>query len=752
MATRRKLILESPLITDRGVPLKEINVTNEDPSIIYTFTNDSSPQNRYNRISYQRVDFELDRSFMYEDDEWNPLNDFDLNIEQDNFLEGVNPYYKLYVPKESKHFSIDEILRLIQISTRGSYNNDLFFKLQSIFDPKNVALFKIVQLFENDRYYTVFTKLIKLSNSLRSDLDDTLFTFFNTSVNSKRQSTLTFRDITEDNEGQPTNGDIGDGFFSNWDPDTSIIDAIDDISEALEDIATINDIEAPASFPNQDLEFPTIGENYTVAHTNPLPGFTEYVSRWIEPTIYSKIFYKAYPAEDATFELFLNNSSEYGLISLTEGNDSRDNISPSGSNFKILRDDKIDKDFFETLDFQILDLPLTLGPNRVKLNLYDIGSTGDIFILRDKDTVPVNDATNSNINIVEQILEHSSGVPHLSKGSKIQVNNISVVDLVTFTYTNANPISYASHNLTGRGLAFDPKQYSFQEIIDANLVTTTNGIINANQDFSISNLEPIEVDNLVFSESDIHFASRNVNGASNITEVINQNVLFKNEEDVLDDVVYEDFVPVFLKQDINDNAGFRINLPNGDTPVYPEVEADLINLIQFDSVELLNNWEAGLVGGIITHNTIDYSKNYTPVGPNYNIPERQGAQYFTFAFSKNSVSRLSIELTGLISGAWISLPGVTSKYGESQWWSLTENYAGAGTPGKNKWDGIIEGETLDPSKIYKNKLFTVTFGEENSTNSIFNYIFIRFKLNPGDYIQNIKVLDTVKNIFSKTNV
>lgn len=151
--------------------------------------------------------------------------------------------------------------------------------------------------------------------------------------------------------------------------------------------------------------------------------------------------------------------------------------------------------------------------------------------------------------------------------------------------------------------------------------------------------------------------------------------------------------------------------------------------------------------GTISHYTTDLSSGYLPVGPDLNTG-RSGAQYYTFAFRRATVSQFSITMTGTVSGMWIKLPGAgtdTTSSATNGWLDCSTQYAGSGKPGagaggngsagvaKTSGDRVIDGTS------YSSEQFTFTLGTESMSNSRGNNCLVRILLNSGDSITALSV-------------
>lgn len=187
-----------------------------------------------------------------------------------------------------------------------------------------------------------------------------------------------------------------------------------------------------------------------------------------------------------------------------------------------------------------------------------------------------------------------------------------------------------------------------------------------------------------------------------------------------------------------DNAR-RIETTDTDTPLqtsYTDFNGE---------TSTLNNWDATVVGGRLTHDTTDYSTGYLPAGPDLSSG-REGSQYIVFGFNRTTVSKFAIEWSGKVSGCWIKLPGtqIDSTSTLNGWIDATVPYEGIGIPGANTAAGGngsngcgLAGTVTTGSNVVRQTV-NVTFGTESSSNATNNIILVRFKLNSGDSISVLK--------------
>tara|TARA_B100001248_G_scaffold262734_1_gene261901 strand:+ start:159 stop:1967 length:1809 start_codon:yes stop_codon:yes gene_type:complete len=195
------------------------------------------------------------------------------------------------------------------------------------------------------------------------------------------------------------------------------------------------------------------------------------------------------------------------------------------------------------------------------------------------------------------------------------------------------------------------------------------------------------------------------------------------------------------------NVGFgsgdarRIETIDGDNPTEPTTFTNWVG-----ETSTLNDHDATIVGGVVTHDTTNYSVGYLPVGPDLGIIGRDSSQYINFAFNRSAVSKFAMQWSGKISGCWVRVPGtsIDNTSTINGWIDTSLPYEGSGVPGANTGaggngsNGCGLAGTTTLNQTVNNETINITFGTESSSNAIDNTIVIRFKLESGDSISSIK--------------
>ena len=155
----------------------------------------------------------------------------------------------------------------------------------------------------------------------------------------------------------------------------------------------------------------------------------------------------------------------------------------------------------------------------------------------------------------------------------------------------------------------------------------------------------------------------------------------------------------------------------------------------------LEVYDSTVVADVLSHDETDYSSGYLPVGPDLSAG-RNGTQYFTFKFTRTSVSKFDVKFSGTLAGAWVAVPGSTIDAASNQngWVELTTAYAGSGVPGANTGaggngsDGCALGGTITTGSSVSNEATTATFGTVSSSSTATNEIYVRIALTSGQSI------------------
>tara|TARA_B100001113_G_scaffold172105_2_gene140872 strand:- start:1176 stop:1919 length:744 start_codon:yes stop_codon:yes gene_type:complete len=242
--------------------------------------------------------------------------------------------------------------------------------------------------------------------------------------------------------------------------------------------------------------------------------------------------------------------------------------------------------------------------------------------------------------------------------------------------------------------------------------------------------------------------AKNCNGTSGYSENATKVQMYSNSLLTMDNEQGGITVSDSLGATFDDDAKriFDFAGDTTDTPSYNGSTNFYTNNLFTGAKTVEGTREAIARFGTIKHFTTDLSSGYLPVGPDLNTG-RSGAQYYTFAFRRSTVSQFSITLSGKVSGAFIALPGsgTDTSSGANGWLDLSTQYNGAGQPGSgtggNGSDGVAKtgGDRIIDNTTYSSQKFDVTLGTESMSNSTGNVCLVRFKIESGDSITALSI-------------
>jgi len=351
--------------------------------------------------------------------------------------------------------------------------------------------------------------------------------------------------------------------------------------------------------------------------------------------------------------------------------------------------------------------------------------------------------SNTSMALSTNAVIYSSTIPHLTSGSqwrlKGNVNNLTgdtyistmATNLTSATASNATAISApttiaistTSPVLTApltRNLYVGSGSVYF-ETTAAGIATTSFGNSTATTGPSLS------VNNNY---------NTGVSGTSGSGFVTGVTVLYKNGTTT---AIEETSIPVTTS--IGSTTGARIVLTSAaDAPAYTGSET----LWNSTTTPLAAN-DATVTGwgtqGAIKCDQNNYSTGYLPVGPN--LTGQASTQYFTFRFAQNALAKFNIQYTGNVANILVAAPGTTidSTSGLSGWLRTDQTYAGSGAPGTNGGNGsngCIVG-TLPVYNAYTASNVNVSFGTVNTSGSTNHYVYVRVKLNAGQYLTTLAI-------------
>lgn len=488
---------------------------------------------------------------------------------------------------------------------------------------------------------------------------------------------------------------------------TKYSDALDDLNRLLGKLIPLP--PPPLSSKNLNINGNT---NYKISNNLPLNNLillSQNILRVISSNISTDIVTTFGNGESGILSVFVND------VNAGSANLNNTDLSGVYGSLQIISDEDYpisQPGFHRALSAKIVSDVLP-GLNSFKLLHSETGYIERQFIYDNINIVPLSSVPVLTEN-TSGTLYFSSNVPHYTSDAIINVSSI---------ISNLSTMMFVSNNIV-------------------QIISDTNDIVNLNPgDNNIpANLDnpqpPINLENVQYKFNNnscvqTKIGIRGIN-PSNVGQYIYSdtlvNVMSGNVNSIL-----EMNIPVINVGAIPDNtfnyAG-RIIMSDGDTPL------DDISLLypNWNSISMLNDYDATVVCGSINYDVTNYSVGYLPVGPDLSTRVNSN-QYITFMFRRSATSQFKIKIKGNYSGCWVKLPGITNIPNSlNGWWDMFSTYNNAGTPGRDTngpgcaFSSPMTGTDIDA---------ICTFGTETSSNSVNNIILVRFKLISGQKITGL---------------
>ena len=374
--------------------------------------------------------------------------------------------------------------------------------------------------------------------------------------------------------------------------------------------------------------------------------------------------------------------------------------------------------FYKDLDATISGI-VNFGVNTYKMTHSETGSTNTLMFVYDNFTsAPLISSTSVTQNAAA--ITYSSSVPHYNTGSTLKVS-FSAYNLSGMTYLNSNVVEIDSTPSIGSMVALNP----------SDMPSATSGVLPKNCTIQNISNKIFTIAPYNFTIGNMYIRGRNsyTDGAyaTDATKIL---VMSGSITPTASTPIQEMAVLVYNLGTTPSGAPVnaqRIHMSNGDTPNDDPTTAT------WNSQNPLQTYEAAIVGGVLSHNQINYGTGaYLPIGSNLSS-SRNGSQYITFYFRRSGVSQFKINVTGTYDGCYVKLPGASTGSAPNGWWDMTALYTGNGIPGSNGSNGCAVGSVMNKTT----GIFTCTFGQESSSNSTQNYILVRFRMVAGNAITNL---------------
>ena len=384
------------------------------------------------------------------------------------------------------------------------------------------------------------------------------------------------------------------------------------------------------------------------------------------------------------------------------------------------------------------------------------GTTNNVYVVYDNLTsTPTVDISSATLEEeTNGTLRYVSGIPYYNDNSAtIKLVGATVTNLTGQAYLDSTSIfdSVSGTNSEGTSASAITQASSTYAEIDGASSMLNSGIPLANvgigSAYSLGNISIDITNNPINSVETLKFRAQNMNGYSSFTSDHATKVQVWKATPTFDEgaIAVSDSLGAGFDDDGVRVTGFG---SSADTPVFDNTVNNYTANVWSGAETIAGTAEAVVRLDTLTHFDTDLSSGYLPVGPDLNTG-RSGAQYFTFAFRRTTMSNFDITLTGTVSGVFIAAPGtnIDSASGLNGWVSASTTYGGAGTPGSNTGSGgngsdgcaFTSGDRILDGTSYSNQSFTMTLGDQNATNSTGNNILVRIKLEDGDSLTALSI-------------
>jgi hypothetical protein len=401
----------------------------------------------------------------------------------------------------------------------------------------------------------------------------------------------------------------------------------------------------------------------------------------------------------------------------------------------------------------------TVGVNAQRLTHTTTGDTNYVHVVKDDitatPTTTIGTVTESSAGSYRYI----SGVPYYNTGSPtLQVAGTTVANFTGQAYQDAadpHEVDPGTNQESTSGNVIASNDYTYANIDGASSMLT-GGIPNADTGvssaYTLGNISVPITSSGVRSIQTIKARSKNANGTGSYSEDTTKIQVYTSSLLTLDDEAGGITVSDSLGATFDDDAVRISGLGSlsGDTPsLFDSSNANYYTDHAWSgAVTVAGTNEAISRFSTISHFTTNLSSGYLPAGPDL-ATGRSGAQYFTFAFRRTTMSNFTVRLSGKVSGCFIAAPGtaIDSASSLNGWLDASTTYGGSGVPGANTGSGgngsngcaFTSGDRIIDNTTYSNQTFTLTLGSENATNATGNNVLVRFKLESGDSITALSI-------------
>ena len=416
------------------------------------------------------------------------------------------------------------------------------------------------------------------------------------------------------------------------------------------------------------------------------------------------------------------------------------------------------KNFYQVFTGRVTKDISTLnhGVHSASINHTATGTTNNVYIVKDNltsaPTVNIGSATLQELTAGSKRI--ISGIPYYNSGSpQVKLVGATVTNLTGQAYLDSSSIFDIASGTNAEGTSGSAVQEESRTYaqIDGASSLLSGGTPKANIGVGGAyTLGEVEVDITSSSRATVEgikFRATNMNGFGSYTADHGTKIQVWTATPTFDEgtITVSDSLGAGFDDDGKRITGFGAS---ADTPAFGSGVNNYTANVWSGAETIAGTSEAVNRFNTLKHFSTDLSSGYLPVGPDLNTG-RSGAQYFTFAFRRTTMSNFTVRLTGTVSGFFIAAPGtnIDTASGLNGWLDAGITYGGAGTPGSDTGNGgngsngcaFTSGDRIIDGTSYSNDTFTLTLGDQNATNATGNNILVRIKLESGDSVTALSI-------------
>ena len=474
-----------------------------------------------------------------------------------------------------------------------------------------------------------------------------------------------------------------------------------------------------------------------------------------DTTVTTNTITNAYRSDSGTVSALVNGSADgakaFSTATSETGTFTSLIVTAEGDAYDEISSTTYPKNFYQVFSGRITkDISsITHGIHSMAISHSTTGATNNVYIVKDNVTSAptVNIGSATLVEKTQGTYRYVSGVPYYNAGSpQVKLVGATVDNLTGQAYLDSSSIFDIASGTNAEGTSASAVQEESRTYtnIDGASSLLNSGTPKANigvaSSYSLGNVDVDITNSSVKTVEAIKFRAQNVNGYSSYTADHGTKIQVWKATPSFDETSIS--VSASLGAGFDD-GGVRITGfgSSADTPAFGSGVNNYTANVWSGAVTVAGTSEAVNRFDTVQHFDTNLSSGYLPAGPDLNTG-RSGAQYFTFAFRRTTMSSFTVRLTGTVSGFFIAAPGtnIDSTSGSNGWLDASQTYAGAGTPGSNTGAGgngsdgcaFTSGDRIIDGTSYSNDTFTLTLGDQNGTNATGNNILVRVKLADGD--------------------